>query len=78
MEDIIMRLFEITFYSIDEGCLTPEINWIVEASDLEEVMNRCNELNNHFKGGMLSARCVSSMKLDDLTVDRIIEVLEYL
>lgn len=73
-----MRLFEITFYSIDEGCLTPETNWIVEANDLEEVMNRCNELNKHFKGGIFSARFVPSMKLDDLTVDKIIEELEYL
>lgn len=73
-----MRLFEITFYSIDEGCLTPETSWIVEANDIEEVMNRCHELSKHFKGGMLSARFVSSMKLDDLTVDKIIEELEYL
>lgn len=73
-----MKLFEITFYSIDEGCLTPENYWIVEANDLEEVMNRCNQLNKHFKGGMFSARFVSSMKLDELTVDKIIEELEYL
>ena len=73
-----MKLFEITFYSIDEGCLTPETSWIVEANDLEEVMNRCNELNKHFKGGMLSAHLVSSMKLNDFTVDKIIEELEYL
>ena len=73
-----MKLFEITFYSIDEGCLTPETSWIIEANDLEEVMNRCNELNKHFKGGMLSARLVSSMKLNDFTVDKIIEELEYL
>lgn len=73
-----MKLFEITFYSIDEGCLTPETSWIVEANDLEEVMNKCNKLNKYFKGGMLSARFVSSMKLDDLTVDKIIEELEYL
>ena len=73
-----MRLFEITFYSIDEGCLTPETNWIVEANDIEEAMNKCNELNKHFKGGIFSARFVSSMKLDDLTVDKIIEELEYL
>lgn len=73
-----MRLFEITFYSIDEGCLTPETSWIVEAKDIEEAMNRCNELNKHFKGGVFSARFVSSMKLDDLTIDKIIEELEYL
>lgn len=73
-----MRLFEIIFYSINEGCLTPETNWIVEANDLEEVMNKCHELNKHFKGGMFSARFVSSMKLDDLTIDKIIEELEYL
>lgn len=73
-----MRLFEITFYSIDEGCLIPETSWIVEANDLAEVMNRCDELNKRFKGGMFSARVVSSMKLDDLTMDKIIEELEYL
>lgn len=73
-----MKLFEITFYSIDEGCLTPETSWIVEANDIEEAMNRCNELNKHFKGGVFSARFVSSMKLDELTVDKIIEELEYL
>ena len=73
-----MKLFEITFYSIDEGCLTPETSWIVEANDIEEAMNRCNELNKHFKGGIFSARFVSSMKLDDLTIDKIIEELEYL
>ena len=71
-----MKLFEITFYSIDEGCLTPETSWIVEANDIEEAMNRCNELNKHFKGGVFSARFVSSMKLDELTVDKIIEELE--
>jgi hypothetical protein len=73
-----MKLFEITFYSIDEGCLTPETSWIVEANDIEEAMNKCNELNKHFKGGVFSARFVSSMKLNDLTVDKIIEELEYL
>ena len=73
-----MRLFEITFYSIDEGCLTPETSWIVEANDLEEVMNRCDELNKRFKGGIFSPHAVSSMKLNDLTVDKIIEELEYL
>lgn len=73
-----MRLFEITFYSIDEGCLTPETSWIVEANNLEEVMNRCDELNKRFKGGIFSAHVVSSMKLDDLTTDKIIEELEYL
>ena len=73
-----MRLFEITFYSIDEGCLTPETSWIVEANDIEEAMNRCNELNKHFKGGVFSARFVSSMKLVDLSLDYIIEELEYL
>ena len=73
-----MRLFEIIFYSIDEGCLIPETSWIIEANNLEEVMNRCDELNKRFKGGMFSARVVSSMKLDDLTIDKIIEELEYL
>ena len=73
-----MRLFEITFYSIDEGCLIPETSWIVEANNLEKVMNRCDELNKRFKGGMFSARVVSSMKLEDLTMDKIIEELEYL
>lgn len=73
-----MKLFEITFYSIDEGCLTPETSWIVEANDLEEVMNRCNELSKRFKGGIFSACVISSMKLDDFTIDKIIEELEYL
>lgn len=73
-----MRLFEIIFYSIDEGCLIPETSWIVEANNLEEVMNRCDELNKRFKGGMFSARVVSSIKLDDFTMDKIIEELEYL
>jgi hypothetical protein len=73
-----MRLFEIIFYSIDEGYFAPETSWIVEANDLAEVMNRCDELNKRFKGGMFSARVVSSMKLDDLTMDKIIEELEYL
>jgi hypothetical protein len=73
-----MRLFEITFYSINEGCLTPETSWVVEANDLEEVMNRCDELNKKFKGGIFSAHVVSSMKLDELTMDKVIEELEYL
>jgi hypothetical protein len=73
-----MKLFEITFYSIDEGCLTPETSWVVEANDLEEVMNKCDKLNKRFKGGIFSAHVVSSMKLDDLTMDKVIEELEYL
>ena len=36
------------------------------------------ELNKRFKGGIFSARVISSMKLDDLTMDKIIEELEYL
>lgn len=73
-----MKLFEITFYSIDEGCLTPETSWVVEANDLEEVMNKCDELNKRFKGGIFSGHVVSSMKLDDFTMDKVIEELEYL
>ncbi len=73
-----MRLFEITFYSIDEGCMMAETSWIVEANDIDEVMARCDELNRRFKGGIFSPRAIPFMKLSELSDEKVIEELEYL
>ena len=73
-----MRLFEITFYSIDDGCMMPETSWIVEANDIDEVMTRCDELNKRFKGGIFSPRAIPSMKLSELSDEKIIEEFEML
>lgn len=73
-----MNLFEITFYSIDDGCMMAETSWIVEANDLDEVMARCDELNKRFKGGIFAPRAIPSMKLSELSDEKIIEELEYL
>ncbi len=73
-----MKLFEITFYSIDDGCMMAETSWIVEANDINEVMARCNELNERFKGGIFSSRAIPSMKLSELSDEKIIEEFEML
>ncbi len=73
-----MHLFEITFYSIDEGCMCPETSWIVQALDIDEVFIRCEELNKKFKNGIFAPRAIQYMNLNDLTDDKIKEEFELL
>lgn len=62
-----MKLFEITFYSIDEGCMTPEISWNVEFESSEQAMERCSYLSSKFKGGIFMCRPMATMTFDKFT-----------
>lgn len=73
-----MELFEVVYYSIEEGYMCPETSWIVEAKDVEEVFARCEELTKKFGGGVFAPRAVSYMKLNELTDEKILEELELL
>lgn len=73
-----MRLFEITFYSVDEDGIYPETSWIVEARNDEEVLARCAELSKTIKGGVFMSRAIASMKLDNFSDEFIISELENL
>ena len=73
-----MKLFEITFYSIDEGCLTPEINWFVEFESADQAMERCSYLSNKFKNGVFMCKPVATMKFTSFTDSFIEEQFELL
>ena len=73
-----MKLFEIIYYSVDEGVLTPETSWTVEATSIESVMNRCTELNKLVSSGAFSARVITTYKLSNLTNDFMINQLKNL
>lgn len=73
-----MGLFEIVYYSIEEGCMCPEASWIVEAKDIDEVFAKCEEFTNKFKCGVFAPRAVSYIKLNELTDEKILEELELL
>lgn len=67
MENNKPRLFEITFYSVDSGCLTPEISWNVEFNSSDEAMERCAYLSNKYKGGIFMCRPLAVMSFKDFT-----------
>jgi len=73
-----MKLFEITFYSIDEGNIYPEINWIVECESSDKAMERCSALSSKFKGGVFMCKPVSTMAFEKFTDEFIISELEML
>ncbi len=73
-----MKLFEITFYSVDESGLYPETSWIVEAQNDEEVLARCSELSKKMNGGVFMPHAVTSMKLDEFSDEFIISELKNL
>ena len=73
-----MKLFEITFYSIDEGNIYPEISWIVECESSDKAMERCSALSSKFKGGVFMCKPVSTMAFEEFTDEFIVSELEML
>lgn len=73
-----MKLFEITFYSIDEGNIYPEISWIVECESSDKAMERCSDLSSKFKGGVFMCKPVATMAFEKFTDEFIISELEML
>lgn len=73
-----MKLFEITFYSIDEGNIYPEINWIVECESSDKAMERCSALSSKFKGGVFMCKPVATIAFEKFTNEFIISELEML
>ena len=73
-----MRLFEFTFYSVDEDGIYPETSWIVECESSDKAMERCSELSKQFKGGVFMCKPVTKIAFEEFTDEFIISELEML
>ena len=62
-----MRLYDVTYYSIDEGVLIPERTWIVQANTDEEILNRCAELSKKVSNGIFMSQVIDVIEFADFT-----------
>lgn len=72
-----MKLFEITYYSIQEGYMTPETSWLVQFKSSDDAMTRCSELTNKFHG-IFMCKLVGTMTFEEFNDDFVSHELEML
>lgn len=73
-----MKLYDMTYYSIDEGVLTPERSWIIEANTDEEMLNKCSELSRKITNGIFMSQRIHTIDFADFTEEFVIEELKNL
>lgn len=75
-----MKLYDITYYSIDEGVLMPERTWVVQITEEEEdkIFEICSNLSNKISGGIITAQLVEPLSFDASFEDFLIEELKNL
>lgn len=73
-----MKLFEITFYSIDESGLCPETSWIIECESSDKAIERCSDLSNKIKGGVFMCKPAATMAFEEFNDEFVISELEML
>ena len=73
-----MKLFEITYYSVDNGCLCPETSWYVEFESADKAMEKCSYLTSKKKGAIFMCKPIDIISYDNFTDEFIKSELELL
>ena len=75
-----MKLYDVTYYFLDEGVLVPERTWVVQIAEEEEdkILELCSNLSNKISGGIFMAQLVEPLAYDDSFEDFLIEELKNL
>ena len=75
-----MKLYNVTYYSIDEGVLIPERSWIVEVPEENEndILSKCVEYSKKVSNGLFMAQLIYTVPYEDFTEEFVLDELKNL